>query len=328
MAKLLQPEDGFLFNPHTSLQEAFIDRIHRDGITDALQWLREVKANQERSLPRGITFRWKPEGEHAHQLELSESPDFSHSFSWNTQENSLFLDNFKTDTCYFWRVDGSQPRQFRTAALHPRFIRLEGALNVRDIGGNLIRQGLVYRGSAIDAPFGITEAGSREFREHLGIKTELELRMDGDPGPSAVPGVRKITIPYRPYLEVFEPRHKDGLRQIFALLAREEIYPIYIHCMGGADRTGMIALFLRALLGESDDDIHLDYELTALSTYAAGAKEGADGFRSRFAPYYRAFLEQLASYGQPLAVAVPAFLRSCGIPQDQLDTIRQILRRS
>ena len=328
MAKLLYPEDGMLLNPHTPVQREYMQRIRRDGITDALQWLRGVKQERELSLPQGITFRWESEREPAHRLEISENPDFPNPLVWETPENSLYIDNFKAGTVYFWRVDGSAPRQFRTEAVQPRFIRLEGALNVRDIGGIHIRQGLVYRGSAIDAPFGITEAGSRAFREHLGIQTELELRMDGDPGPSAVPGVRKITIPYRPYLEVFEPRHKEGLRQIFALLARKDIYPVYIHCMGGADRTGMIALYLRALLGESDEDIHLDYELTALSTYAAGAKEGADGFRSRYAPYYCAFLEQLALYGRPLKVSVPAFLRSCGIPGEQLDTIIQILRRN
>ena len=121
----------------------------------------------------------------------------------------------------------------------------------------------------------------------------------------------------------------EALRQIFHLLALESTYPVYIHCMGGADRTGMIALYLRALLGESDEDIHLDYELTALSTYAAGAKEGADGFRSRYAPYYRAFLDRLQDYapGKTLKEAVPAFLCHCGIPREQLDTIRKMLRR-
>ena len=330
MAKLLHPEDGFCLNPHTATQAEYIERIRKDGITAALEWLREIKQDRELSIPQGIVFRWESEGEPVHRLEISENPDFSDSWVWETTENTLHVDNFKTGTCYRWRVDGSRPRQFFTMPVHPRFIRLDGVLNVRDIGGIHIRQGLVYRGSAIDAPFAITEAGAREFREHLQIKTELELRMDGDPGPSVVSGIQKITLPYRPYWEVFEPRHKEGLRQIVALLAREEIYPIYIHCMGGADRTGMIALYLRALLGESDEDIHLDYELTALSTYAAGAKEGADGFRSRYAPYYQAFLEQLQSYapGQPLNAAVPAFLRACGIPQEQLDTIRTILRRS
>lgn len=328
MAKLLFPADGFLFDPHTPVQREFIRRIGETGINAALRWLRTVKNSTEHTYPQELRFCWEPDGLQSSRLEISENPDFSDVFVRETSENYATVDNFKTGTTYYWRVSGSQSRTFRTAAVHPRFIRVDGALNVRDIGGIGICQGLVYRGSAIDAPFGITDMGKGIFREQLKIKTELELRTDGDPGPSPVPGVEKVTIPYRPYLEAFEPRHREHLRQIMALLSEESRYPIYIHCMGGADRTGMIALYLRALLGETDDDIHLDYELTALSTYAAGAKEGADGFRSRLSPYYTALLEGLRAYapGHPLRVCVPEFLMQCGVTQEQLETIRNILR--
>ena len=113
-------------------------------------------------------------------------------------------------------------------------------------------------------------------------------------------------------------------------LADESNYPVYVHCMGGADRTGMIALYLRALLGEEDEEIHRDYELTALSTYAAGAAEGANGFRRRDSSYYVEFLQMLDAYapGEPLKVQVRAFLRACGVTEQILERIVHILQKS
>ena len=113
------------------------------------------------------------------------------------------------------------------------------------------------------------------------------------------------------------------------IFADERRYPIYFSCMGGADRTGMIALFLRAIAEEEDDTIHTDYELTGLSTYAAGAAEGADGFRSRNRPYYRALLDKLREYAphQPLHVCAKEFLLSCGVTKAQIEQIARIIKK-
>ena len=113
------------------------------------------------------------------------------------------------------------------------------------------------------------------------------------------------------------------------LFANPDNYPIYFHCMGGADRTGMIAIYLRALAGEDDETIHLDYELTGISTYAGGIKEGATGLRSRNAEYYSEFIKRIKSYAYddaPLNIAVYAFLKSCGIAAETLDKIIEIIK--
>ena len=217
---------------------------------------------------------------------------------------------------------------FYTANNDFRFIKLDGALNVRDLGGVKIKQGLVFRGSDIDLCFPLTERGKKVFRE-LGIKTELELRSDVDGNRACIAGedVALVQLAYRPYIEVFSDMHKAGIKKIMEFLADEKNYPLYIHCMGGADRTGMIALYLRALCGEEEETIHTDYELTGLSTYALGAAEGADGFRSRNSEYYREFLEKLREYapGKELGVQVRTFLLSCGISEKTIEKITEII---
>ena len=46
--------------------------------------------------------------------------------------------------------------------------------------------------------------------------------------------------------------------------AEEENYPIYFHCRGGADRTGMIAMLLRAIAGVSDETIRNIHNIITL----------------------------------------------------------------
>ena len=330
MAKILFPEEGYIFDTHTDLQNTFIEKIHTEGTARALDWLKEEKKDIERSHQRVLTLSWESDGSAEYTVELSEEGAMPRVFV--TDGESLDLDNLKIGTRYLWRVNGGEYRSFTTKDNFPRFVRIDGALNVRDIGGINIKQGLFYRGSAIEAPFCITDNGKKTFTEELSIRTDIDLRKD-NPNTSDVScageGVLRIRLPYRPYDEVFEEEHVRGIVTIMDFLSDENNYPMYVHCLGGADRTGMIALYLRAICGECDDVIHTDYELTALSTYALGATEGADGFRSRESDYYVEFLTMLKGDDPdaPLSVAVPKFLRSCGVSEQTLERIRKILKK-
>lgn len=59
-------------------------------------------------------------------------------------------------------------------------------------------------------------------------------------------------------MKIFEEEYKENICEIMNFFAEESNYPIYFHCMGGADRTRMIALYLQALVGEAEEDIYLD----------------------------------------------------------------------
>ena len=90
----------------------------------------------------------------------------------------------------------------------------------------------------------------------------------------------------------------------------------------------MIALYLRALLGESDEDILTDYELTSLSTYSLGLSEGVSalGFRSRHADYFTEFLDEFHKIpGETLAEKTEQFLLDCHVKPETLEKIRKII---
>lgn len=334
MIKLLFPPNGLVFDTYTDIQNDFVEKIYKDGTEKALDWLKAVKDNKERTYPNTITFTWKSDDPSEYVLELSENQYFTDSIKYHTKFESLEVGNLKTGVKYFWRVNSSKPNNFFTKPHFTRFIFLDGALNVRDIGGYKIKQGLFFRGSALDPPFCLTNKGVFSFVNELKVKTEVELRKDAIVNTKKCIWsnlVDRVHFPYRPYLEVFEDEHVLNIRRIMNFLSEESVYPVYMHCHGGADRTGMIAFFLRALLGEEDEIILIDYELTSLSTYAFGIEEGAEGtgFRSRYYPYYRNFIDKLQEYApnKPLSVCVYNFLLSCGVEEECIDKIRNILRK-
>lgn len=330
MKNAIYPPDGFLFDTHTKVQAEFIGKIKGEGTENALLWLEPIKNGAELSKPEKLAFRWE-ENSAEYLFELSKDENFKDSRKIVCIDAGYEADNLEVGTKYFWRVNGGETHSFSTRDNGFRFINLDGALNVRDLGGNKIKQGLIYRGSDIDRKFPITEEGKKTFSDVMKIKTEIELRKEADGSrPSVVAGVRMKHLPYRPYEEAFEDENREGIRKIMEFLSIEGNYPVYMHCLGGADRTGTVALFLRALVGEDVDFIHTDYELTSLSSYAGGLAEGAaaNGFRCRNYDYYKNFFDKLSEYAPNGTVTerVRAFLNECNVTNECMDKIISIIK--
>ena len=327
--KLLYPNNGAIVEIQTALQREFIARNKCDGIENALNWLRPLKQGQELSNPAPVRFSWETDSEES-VLELSENKAFENARVFFCNGTSIEADNLLAGQKYYWRVNGCKSFWFETADAYPRFIRIDGCHNVRDMGGAKIKQGLLYRGSELDRHYKIAEKGKRIFTQVLNIKTELDLRLEsiGEIDKcSAGDSVRLVQMPYRPYEEIFEDRHRAMIVKIMELFADERNYPIYFHCWGGADRTGMLALYLMAIAGESEENMHLDYEMTSLSSYAYQFND--EGFRSRKAEYYTDFLHLIASFapGEPFPKQILAFLRSCGVTEACMNKIKAIISK-
>ena len=202
---------------------------------------------------------------------------------------------------------------------------------MRDLGGREIKQGLIFRGSEPEGSnYHITEQGKKVFRDELKIKTELDLRAEYFGNfDSPVESVELKQIPYRPYMEVFEEQHRQEIVEIMEFLSDENVYPLYFHCKGGADRTGMIALYLQALAGEKEEDIFLDFELTSLARIPRlDAPTTVSGYRSRNNDYFVNFLDELQKYApsQGLQAQVRAFLKDCGVSDACMDKIVEIIK--
>ncbi|MFG1924192.1 tyrosine-protein phosphatase [Cryptosporangium sp. NPDC048952] len=179
-----------------------------------------------------------------------------------------------------------------------RVVTLEGASNVRDLGGltttdgRHTRYGLLYRS---DSPSELTENDVRALVEARGLRHIVDLRSleeverDG-PGPlqragltyanhwmSSDPGVGQV-VPeimrgnlsghYLGYLGSGSERVVAAAR----LLADPDNHPALVHCAAGKDRTGTLVAILLDAVGVRREEIVADYALTDANMEAVFAR--------------------------------------------------------
>ena len=211
-----------------------------------------------------------------------------------------------------------------------RWCRVEGMRNVRDIGGwNGLPTGRVYRGSAPtcrDTPanrkmgLGVTPEGVRTMREVLKIRTDLDLRGPRGiptPGTSAL-GVRLVAVALVAYTNAFVST--KGYAEALRVFADPASYPVYVHCLGGADRTGTLMFLLEGLCGVSEADLSIDYELT---TFAAVFGRRTRALNRHYA--FPQFVARLKEYpGDTLAAKIASCMETTfGLTKDEIAAIRR-----
>ena len=176
----------------------------------------------------------------------------------------------------------SEIATFRTEDVAPRWIEIEGDVrNIRDFGGwrtadgRRVRQGMTYRGQGLNSN---SVTGERQGRNRLtvedlkyltgtlGIHTDLDLRSKGETADLAESplgqGVKFINRSSQAYQGIFSDKGKATMAENFRVFCSPTNYPIYFHCIGGADRTGSLAYVMLGVLGVDRHDIETDWEST------------------------------------------------------------------
>jgi len=163
-----------------------------------------------------------------------------------------------------------------------KWIDVDGARNVRDIGGwTGLRAGRVFRGTELNKVttkdgnshgYELTEAGLKTMREQMGVNSDFDLRAVSPASrgkwvkTSAIgKDIRLLDHPIGSYMDVFTYKGEKAFGAALKEFARPEIYPVYIHCAGGADRTGTLCFLLETLCGVPLADARAEYELTSFS---------------------------------------------------------------
>lgn len=187
----------------------------------------------------------------------------------------------------------------RVEGMHVRTITLEGAANVRDLGGIdageglSVKQGLFYRGDALN---GLTDQGARDLSQKYRVSCIIDLRCgwEREKRPDKdIFGVENLHMPFYDlektgieYTKSIPGSKVTGhdivcdpddfyrsmpnlLTSKMAAKALEEIFSraasgqaVYEHCSGGKDRAGIMALLILSILGVSREGILEDYLLT------------------------------------------------------------------
>ena len=266
---IVEPADAQVIDITPKFQRPFLEgKKKKPENPRPKDWPKNDHGRPERSHPEKIAVRWESAGDNAaYTLLLSESPEMKDAKRIDCGAKcEAAIDNLKLDTVYYLQVEAAQDgtkslspvRKFRTLDRPPRWIRVPGTTNVRDCGGwrtttgKRVRLGMIFRGAQIDGGgrgkrLQITPEGLAVMKE-LGIRTDLDLRQsklfEKLSKPLSAFGAKALNFPiasYSNFLKSATPKYSDCFRAFL----KEENYPIYIHCMGGADRTGTLVMLAR-----------------------------------------------------------------------------------
>ena len=277
-------------------------------------------------IPSGVTLEKAA-------LELGQNENFVGAtvYPFENGANNLEIYHLLPGTTYYYRLNLTLSTgnvvgtigSFTTEA-SPRFLSIDGIINVRDIGGwetatgRRIKYGVLYRGSELDGgvepSYLLTEAGRQDMILDLGIRFEMDLRAESDnKGDALGPNVVHKNYPVGQYSDVLTEGGGMVVRNVFADLADPDNYPMYLHCTYGKDRTGTICYLLEALLGVSDKDLRREYELTTF-TYGSVASEDFAAFVTRID----------VMEGSTTQEKVENYLLSIGVTPEEIESIRSI----
>ena len=265
----------------------------------------------------------------------------------------------------------SQTINFTTGD-YPRWIDARPMFNVRDMGGYMtssgqrIKQGLVYRGGEINKKTGWygtqrytddtgntqardghivseTDASKRAFREDMGMVNGLEIDLRSGSETNGYPSksgycdfAENNDISYKligisSYANGMK-NNTSQIKQLFEAFAQADQHPVYFHCYGGADRTGVVGFMLGALLGMSYTDLVIDFELTSYSSnpsrnYRSHLRNGPWNEWPGMVTYLKDTLGwEKGDTKKTIKQGIEEYLKNkCNISQATIDNIRNIM---
>ena len=231
--------------------------------------------------------------------------------------------------------------------------------------GQRIKQGMVYRGGEITPAVGWksgmqytgdvggrytdssgrmqdghitsqTDASKKIFREDMGMVNGLEIDLRSSSERNnynacgfAVNGDISYKLLSISSYDNGMKNNTSQIKQVFEAFAQADQHPVYYHCYGGADRTGVVGFMLGALLGMSYTDLVIDFELTSYSSnpsrnYRSHLRAGPYNYWPRMVDYLKNTLGWNSS--KTMQQSIEEYLKTkCGVSQTTIDTIRNIM---
>lgn len=212
---------------------------------------------------------------------------------------------------------------------------MEATYNSRDIGGwdcdgGTVKYGKIYRCANIRTSQDISGLAKSIYIDNLGVKYEFDLRSTGTP---------TADFPCANYIKFNGTAEYDTVNgtgnyddvikaELIGIFEAAKTTPLLIHCSMGCDRTGTLCFYIENILGMSETDIDIEYELSSLTNdhnsenhyYVRDRLDTVSGTRwlnlkSKFNNYS----------GDTLSERVINYLLSIGITAAQLNEFRKVM---
>jgi protein-tyrosine phosphatase len=244
-----------------------------------------------------------------------------------------------------------------------RHLEVQGAFNVRDLGGYETREGKRTQWRRFLRADCLEKVNAQDFAARVdgGLRTVLDLRSarEIEEKPSAFRGSEsrpryrhvdligdpvliddpaKWSQPLQPperYLTLYSSwldHRQEAIRESLVTLAAPDALPALFNCHAGKDRTGVIAALLLGLAGVPDDTIVADYILSGPNLWP---REKAT-FQEDNGPDYskQDFCAQVSSSANMALTleflnekydGIPAYLERIGLSAEEQDRLRSAL---
>ena len=244
----------------------------------------------------------------------------------------------------------SEVGTFVTEDVPPRWIAIEGRTkNIRDLGGwrtqdgRRVRQGMAFRGEALNdnsvngeviGRNRLTFEDAAYMTKTLGIRTDLDLRTKREISTMTQsplgPDVAFIHCSAPAYKEIFTPEGMKVMAENFRVFCDAKNYPVFFHCIGGADRTGSLAYVLNGVLGVSRADLERDWESTFYPEVpdVVVNNTGKPFINGTYWRSSRHFDDGFAKYAVPrdtLRDRIERYLLACGVTKEEIAKVREIM---
>ncbi len=246
--------------------------------------------------------------------------------------------------------------ELETLTMHPdRWVKLEGTVNFRDLGGYPTTDGQVtrwrtaYRADGLHAltEADLAELHNRELRTVIDLRTTGELEAAGmDRGLVEAwhhaPLLLEVAHPdefvktpgllKRHYLEMLD-EGQEQVRRIFSAIASAPEGGVVYHCSAGKDRTGVVTGLLLSHLGVERELVIADYALSALAMDALRDRlcerypQSAESIRAADAMFEanpETLIRTLEKVDRDYGGA-STYLATCGLNEAQLEALRHRL---
>lgn len=224
--------------------------------------------------------------------------DWSEVIIIKKTENSYITEDAYDERKYFGLISDEDD----TLILSNKLIKLEGAVNFRDIGGlttkngKRLKMGKLYRSDKLSE----LTSSDKEILRSLGIKkvSDLRTRTEVKEEPDVIGQKGDILYENIPVgndslmggsekemikkIKQFSPEEseafmvkasadfatefKESYKKLYAQISNDQV-PFVYHCTAGKDRTGVATALLLHLLGVSKKDIYNDYLMSNYYRY-------------------------------------------------------------